>query len=614
MDVREAVDSSSWPDVDSQPLSLEDSWRLRVTAAHVFAIMKSRDVQNFGKVLGFLETTHKLLPRLVPAIKHMKILFGLKTMIIMWMLKEHKGMVETVTQILRFFPHKLPQYQDQCSPREMLVMRKNHVDFRNLAQALAVDKERLEDYMKTQMEKQYGERYAQKVEERLLHYLHLLEAELPRDTYIAEIMRKDGPMTAEDRLLLELITSKSDTIAATLRTLLHCARDQNRSADGGREHPQPCGEGGTRSRTQSSSPQFCSRHQRWVRSILRGCPDESSEEQQNQNQTKPSSSPLLFQSSSSSSSQDLTPSDLVPCPPQKPVSQTSPPAAAEPENHGAGPNSLGDTAPPSLLLPVIRLVDVAAMWSSCSGSKSSSERLVLLGGKRSCSPQDPGPFLQDPGPFLQDPGPFLQDPGPFLQDLGPFLQDPGPFLQDLGPFLQDPGPFLQDLGPFLQDPGPFLQDPGPFLQDPGPFLQDQGPFTPNSSSVSSSSGAAAHRNQLSSRAAELQSDRLQRLQTDRLQRLQSDRLQRLQTDRLQPVVTLTRLSTEECQRLTRRTATAAVRKDATKRGSCVEEQTRDTAESSDSSFDVNVLYSTGSSDGEDSRHSDSSYRPRVKAL
>ncbi|XP_036068426.1 uncharacterized protein LOC112152613 isoform X2 [Oryzias melastigma] len=222
MDVREAVDSSSWPDVDSQPLSLEDSWRLRVTAAHVFAIMKSRDVQNFGKVLGFLETTHKLLPRLVPAIKHMKILFGLKTMIIMWMLKEHKGMVETVTQILRFFPHKLPQYQDQCSPREMLVMRKNHVDFRNLAQALAVDKERLEDYMKTQMEKQYGERYAQKVEERLLHYLHLLEAELPRDTYIAEIMRKDGPMTAEDRLLLELITSKSDTIAATLRTLLHC--------------------------------------------------------------------------------------------------------------------------------------------------------------------------------------------------------------------------------------------------------------------------------------------------------------------------------------------------------------------------------------------------------
>lgn len=79
--VLSAVDSSSWPDVDSQPLSLEDSWRLRVTAAHVFAIMKSRDVQNFGKVLGFLETTHKLLPRLVPAIKHMKILFGLKTMV-----------------------------------------------------------------------------------------------------------------------------------------------------------------------------------------------------------------------------------------------------------------------------------------------------------------------------------------------------------------------------------------------------------------------------------------------------------------------------------------------------------------------------------------------------
>lgn len=75
------VDSSSWPDVDSQPQSLEDSWRLRVTAAQVYSIMKSRDMQNFEKVLGFLETTHKLLPRLVPAIKHMKIMFGLKTMV-----------------------------------------------------------------------------------------------------------------------------------------------------------------------------------------------------------------------------------------------------------------------------------------------------------------------------------------------------------------------------------------------------------------------------------------------------------------------------------------------------------------------------------------------------
>lgn len=75
------LDLSSWPDVDSQPLSLEDSWRLRVVSAQVYSIIKSRDLEHFERVIGFVETTYRLLPRLIPAIKHMKIMFGLKTMV-----------------------------------------------------------------------------------------------------------------------------------------------------------------------------------------------------------------------------------------------------------------------------------------------------------------------------------------------------------------------------------------------------------------------------------------------------------------------------------------------------------------------------------------------------
>jgi len=75
------VDPSSWPDVDSQPLSLEDSWRLRVASAQVYSIVMTRDMENFERVMGFLDSTYRLLPRLVPAIKHMKIMFGLKTMV-----------------------------------------------------------------------------------------------------------------------------------------------------------------------------------------------------------------------------------------------------------------------------------------------------------------------------------------------------------------------------------------------------------------------------------------------------------------------------------------------------------------------------------------------------
>lgn len=37
------------------------------------------------------------------------------------------------------------------------------------------------------MEEQYGEHYAQKVEDRLLHYLQQLEAVLPGDTHIDKV-------------------------------------------------------------------------------------------------------------------------------------------------------------------------------------------------------------------------------------------------------------------------------------------------------------------------------------------------------------------------------------------------------------------------------------------
>lgn len=90
-----------------------------------------------------------------------------------------------------------------------------------------------------------------------------------------------------------------------------------------------------------SSPQFCSKHQRWVENILSGCPDDDVS----------SSSPLLFPSSSStsSSSQDLTPSNLVLQP------STRPPPSADPEG----------SVRPTLLVPVVRLVDISSfLWSS----------------------------------------------------------------------------------------------------------------------------------------------------------------------------------------------------------------------------------------------------------
>ena len=45
-------------------------------------------------------------------------------------------------------------------------------------------------------------------------------------TYVAQILKKQSPVTEEEKLLLEVITSDSTTIAATLRKLLHCGEKQ----------------------------------------------------------------------------------------------------------------------------------------------------------------------------------------------------------------------------------------------------------------------------------------------------------------------------------------------------------------------------------------------------
>ncbi|XP_041650849.1 uncharacterized protein LOC121514686 [Cheilinus undulatus] len=386
MDLQEVVSSSKWPEMDSQPLTLEDSWRLRVTSAQVYFIMKKRDMEQSERVMEFLEATYKILPRLVPPIKHMKIMFGLKTMVVMQMLREGRGMVDTVFKINQYFPSKLPQYQDQCSQHQMFLMRRNNLEFKTFAQELAMDKDKLKDYAKNQMEEEYGESYAQKVEDRLLHYLHRLDTVLPGDTYIDKVQKKQSPVSEEEKLLLEIISSDTATIATTLRKLLQCDVASCCPDDNDpdlRRHHQSKGNG-----EASPSPQFCSKHQRWVRNILQHCPDECSEEMRLQ--ANVSSSPTLFHSSSSgSSSGDLTPSGLIPLPSngQHPPSQTSThlqtaallsePANSNKQISGStvtsgteSQNVSGNALQQQLLSPVVQLVDIASIPGFLSIFKS----------------------------------------------------------------------------------------------------------------------------------------------------------------------------------------------------------------------------------------------------
>ncbi|XP_010882410.2 uncharacterized protein LOC105018570 [Esox lucius] len=225
MDILEALDPCMWPDEDLLSLNLDEPWRIRVEAAQAYSIMKTRDIKRFERVMEFLDVTYKLLPQLVPPIKHMKIMFGLKTMVIMWMLREDQGMVNTVVKTMKFFPSRLPQYHD-CSRHQMYLMRKHHQEFKALAKTLATELSVRKAYIKDLMDHQYGECYAQKLEERLMHYIQELESELQSDTYFDQLLKQGAPKVNEEELLWPIISSTN--IAASLKRLLHCAHSSSR--------------------------------------------------------------------------------------------------------------------------------------------------------------------------------------------------------------------------------------------------------------------------------------------------------------------------------------------------------------------------------------------------
>ncbi|KAG9352643.1 hypothetical protein JZ751_021057 [Albula glossodonta] len=222
---------SIWQKVELQRLKLEEPCSLRVAAARAWSVVNTRDIAKFESVLEVLEVTYKLLPWLVSPIKHMKIVFGLKTMIIMQMLQENQGEVGTMAKIIHFFPSRRLLYRG-CSKKYLEVMRKSHCEFKKLAQTLLFEKEVRQAYVKEKMEEHYGEKYAQKVEERLWDYLQLLERELPPTTCIDQVLRQERPLLEGEQLLLEVLSCSADCIPAVLRSLLCSAMGVPRTCSG----------------------------------------------------------------------------------------------------------------------------------------------------------------------------------------------------------------------------------------------------------------------------------------------------------------------------------------------------------------------------------------------
>ncbi|KAF4101221.1 uncharacterized protein LOC131524298 isoform X1 [Onychostoma macrolepis] len=230
MEVLEVLGPPLWLEGDWHLLTLEEPCRIRVVAAEVWKIVQARDIKHFERVTEFLDVTYTLVPRLVTPIKHMKIMFGLQTLVIMWMLWNDQSTAKISDKIESFFPTNLPEYH-KCSRRNMDLMQKNQEDFKAFAHVLARDKDMRETYIRDLMEEQYGERYALKLEERLVHYLGELDKLLPQPTCIEQVLKQSHSYGKGEKILKKLLSRDSASLATILKRLLNCAVTTNQSLD-----------------------------------------------------------------------------------------------------------------------------------------------------------------------------------------------------------------------------------------------------------------------------------------------------------------------------------------------------------------------------------------------
>ncbi|KAA0715115.1 hypothetical protein E1301_Tti008834 [Triplophysa tibetana] len=210
-----------WLEGDMCLLTPEEPCRIRVVSAEVWRIVQARDFKHFDRVTKFLDVTYMLVPGLVTSIRHMKIVFGLQTLVIMWMLWNDESTARINDKIESMFPNNLPQYY-KCSRRYLELMQKNVDEFKSFARGLAGDRSMREAYIRDLIEEHYGERYAQKLEERLSHYLEELKKALPHPTHIEQ--------GAGEKILKKLLARDNASLANILKRLLNCGKKYDLSS------------------------------------------------------------------------------------------------------------------------------------------------------------------------------------------------------------------------------------------------------------------------------------------------------------------------------------------------------------------------------------------------
>ncbi|XP_077144685.1 TERF1-interacting nuclear factor 2 isoform X2 [Ranitomeya variabilis] len=165
---------------------------LSVLIRATWLVMKKRDVQNFGRILDFLELTQEQVPDLLCYRHHAKLSTGLRGKIVLHMMEEKKPLLDVLTALNSHFP---PVFPDDSEARNVFKVRQCKINFRKLVLRMIRDEKLRQHYVENTLQLEYGDAFMAALEKLLWEFLHRLQT--VHNHQVPETTKQ--PVLVEDR-------------------------------------------------------------------------------------------------------------------------------------------------------------------------------------------------------------------------------------------------------------------------------------------------------------------------------------------------------------------------------------------------------------------------------
>ncbi|XP_040266141.1 TERF1-interacting nuclear factor 2 isoform X1 [Bufo bufo] len=216
---------------------------LPVLVKAVWLVMKTRDVQNYGRIVEFLELTHEQVPALLCYMHHAKLSTGLRGKIVLHMIEDKKPLLDILTALNRYFPPVFPDDSSEAQGKAFKVQQ-SKIHFRKLVLRMIRDEKFRQNYVTNTLHLEYGDAYMAALEKLLWEFLCRLQTILnhryprvpqtPGPPAVDEEHLSSTPHHRSSGLNFSKIHGGGSTMAKKKRTN---PRTHSVAADGPEENP-----------------------------------------------------------------------------------------------------------------------------------------------------------------------------------------------------------------------------------------------------------------------------------------------------------------------------------------------------------------------------------------